>query len=280
MSETSQEPQFDQTRSAAIEQLLLDTVDATPFRRPARRTAAIGIGSAVVAFALAGALTGGVIAYAATPNAVQVSIDNANQAAGIGWVVEQDSNIFGHPFVASGTGKISVDLGPRPAGANAVVEASDCADPGIFNEGVDGHFTDQTVCDSTNTGTSNIGTGDYSVTTSGTHTFTFTTTPGAHYSIWLSWIHYPTLSPSAAEKAAIADGTVTRSEYVAAFNQYIGCLAAAGYAVIGYDESAPVIQYTNSDAAVSSGADNRCYQTQFRAVDSLWQTEDGGINKK
>src|SRR5580698_2069603 len=118
MNTTPQEPQFNQTRSDAIERLLSGTVDSTPIRRPGRRTVAIGIGSAVAAFALAGALTGGAIASAATPNAQQEAIDNANQAAGVGWVVEQDSTLFGQPFVASGSGTISVALGERPAGAN------------------------------------------------------------------------------------------------------------------------------------------------------------------
>jgi hypothetical protein len=235
----------------------------------------------VAAFALAGALTGGAIATASAPNAHQQKIDNAAQAAGIGWVVEQDARLIGQPFTASGTGTITVNLGHRPAGANAVVEASECATPGRFKEGMDGNVTQSgRVCDSSNTGIANVGTSDYPVTTNGSHTFTVKTTPGAQYSIWLSWIYYPTLSPSAAERAAIADGSVTRDEYVAAFNQYLGCVAAAGYTVSGYDESAPVIQYMDSDASVAGGAENRCYQTQFRAVDGLWQTEDGGINSK
>jgi hypothetical protein len=280
MNIRSQEPQFNQTRSDAIERLLSETVEAAPIRRSPKRTAAIGIGSAVAAFALAGALTGGAVASASAPNAQQQKIDNATQAAGIGWVVEQDARLIGQPFSVAGTGTMTVNLGHRPAGANAVVEASECATPGTFSEGMGGNLTSGRVCDSGNTGIANVGASDYRVTTSGPHTFSVTTSPGAQYSVWLSWIYYPTLSPSAAVRAAIADGTVTRDEYVAAFNQYLGCMAAAGYTISGYDESAPVIDYWNSEASVASGAENRCYVTQFRAVDSLWQTEDGGINSK
>jgi hypothetical protein len=277
MNATSQEPKFNQNRSDAIEGLLSDTVEATTIRRPIRRTAAIGISSAVVAFTLAGALTGAAVASASAPNAAQQHIDNANQAAGVSYVVEQNSKLIGQPFTTSGTGKMTIDLGSRPAGANAIVEASTCSDPGTFNEQVDGDKA-QTICDSSDTGVGNVGTGSYPVTTGGNHTYSVTTTPGAHYSVWLSWINYPALSPSAAQKAAIADGIVTRDEYLAAFNQYLGCMAGAGHPVTGYSESASIIQYSPSNDAVTSGTDNRCYQTQFRAVNELWQTEDVGIN--
>lgn len=280
MNFTSQEPQFNQTRSDAIERLLSETVEATPIRRSPKRTAAIGIGSAVAAFALAGALTGGAIATASAPSAQQQKIDNATQAAGIGWVVEQDARLIGQPVTLSGTGTMTVNLGHRPAGANAVVAASECATPGTFSVGMGGNLTGEAACKSSNTGTANVGASDYRVTTDGPHTFSVTTSPGAQFSVWLSWIYYPTLSPSPAVRAAIADGAVTRDEYVAAFNQYLGCMAAAGYTISGYDESARVIDYWNSEASVASGAENRCYVTQFRAVDSLWQTEDGGINSK
>jgi hypothetical protein len=271
-----------QDRNAAFRRVLVNTArsESRARRRPSARTTIIGIGSAAAAFALAGALTGGAIASASTPSPEQVTIANANQAAGVGWIVEEDSRLLGQPFTGSGTGKVTVDLGARPAGANAVVEASVCSDPGTFNEGIDGAHDGQTICDSSDTGIGNVGTGDYPVTTNGSHTFTFSTTPGAHYSVWLSWIYYPTLTPSAAEKAAIADGIVTRAEYVAAFNQYLGCMAAAGESVTGYDESTPIIHYTLSNGQVSGGVDHRCYETQFRAVDELWQTENGGINQK
>ena len=282
MSTPPQEPQFDTTRSRAIEQLLFDTVESTPLRgqRTIRRPSARVTVAAIAAFALAGALTGGAVATAAAPNPQQLEINAAVQAAGVSWTADEDSRLIGEPFTASGTGTVVIDLGHRPASANAIVEGSVCTDPGTFNEGIDGAMTSQTVCDSSDTGAGNPGSSDYNVTDNGSHRFTFSTTPGARFTVWLSWIYYPTLSPSIVEKTAIADGAVSRAEYLAAFNQYAGCMAAAGYPMGEVDQSAPVIQYTTTDAAVSSGADNRCYQTQFRAVDELWQTEDGGINKK
>jgi len=281
MSTAPQEPQFDRHRSSAIEQLLVDTVESTPLvrqrtiRRPSARTTI----AAIAVFAVAGALTGGAVATAAAPNSQQLEINAAVQAAGVSWAADEDSRLLGKPFTASGSGNVLIDLGERPLGANAIVEGSVCTDPGTFNEGVDGAVTSQTVCDSSDTGAGNPGSSSYSVTNDGSHQFAFSTTAGARFTVWLSWIYYPTLSPSAAEKAAIADGVVSRAEYLAAFNQYAGCMAAAGYPMGEVDQTAPVIQYTTSDAAVSSGADNRCYQTQFGAVDALWQTEDGGINK-
>jgi hypothetical protein len=264
----------------AVRRVLVRTAGlGTPGRRqPSMRTAALGIVAAVTAFAVAGALTGAAVASASTPNAQQQMIYNANQAAGVGWVVEEDSKLLGQPFTASGTGKLVVNLGERPVGANAIVEASVCSDPGTYNEQVDLDQA-QTVCDSTNTGIGNVATGDYPVTKGGKHTYVVTTSPGAHYSVWLSWIYYPTLAPSAAEKAAVSDGTVTREEYIAAFNQYLGCMASAGETLTGYDESTPIIQYTVPAADVNSGIEHRCYVTQFGEVDAMWQTEDGGIHK-
>jgi hypothetical protein len=122
------------------------------------------------------------------------------------------------------------------------------------------------------------GVGDDNVSGGGPHIYTVTSSSASKYVIWLSWIKMPSLAPSAAQRAALADGLVTRDEYVAAFNQYVGCMAAAGYPVSNISESASNIEYQASPAAVQAGADNRCYLTQFKSVAGLWDTEDGGAH--
>jgi hypothetical protein len=269
-------------RNAQFRSILVNTAQIAPYLRPrpSIRTVVTGVVVSVVAFAAAGAIAGGAVAAASAPDAQEREVDAAVQIGGQSWAAEEDAQLLGKPFLASGTGTVTIGLGVKPPRANALVEGSVCTDPGKFSEGVDGAVTSQTICNSSDTGASNVGSQDYVVASAGTHAFAFTSTTGARYTVWLSWIYVPKLSPSAAEKSAIADGVVTRTEYLAGFNRYAGCMAAAGYAIGDVDQTAPVIQYPTSNAAVQSGADNRCYQTQFRAVDELWQTEDGGINTK
>ena len=263
-------------RKAAFRDILVRMPTTTV--RPRARTLAIGIVGAVVAFAAAGAITGGAVAGASGPSQTQLETDGANQGAGAAFAVEEDAQLLGQPFFASGTGTVTIKLGTRPVGANAIVEAVACLTPGKFEESVDGADAGGTKCK--HGGIGSIGQSTAPITTDGAHTFSFTTSPGGQYSVWISWIKMPTLDPSPADKVAIADGTVTRDEYLAAFNQYLGCMSAAGYPIIGYGESGPLVQYSLDDNQVSSGADHRCYATQFLAVDELWQTEDGEIHQK
>jgi hypothetical protein len=87
----------------------------------------------------------------------------------------------------------------------------------------------------------------------------------------------PTASPdasvigSAAQRAALSDGRVTRAEYQAAFNRFESCVESAGFAIGKGSEVNQVIRYVIPQAAVASGASSRCYDSEFHGIDAAWQ---------
>jgi hypothetical protein len=266
---------FDPRRSDAIEKLLSDTVTATTntgdHNRP-RLSGRLVIGS-IAAFALAGALTGGAIASAASVNTDQAAAETSAQYLGQEWAAQQDAQLLGTPIVRSTSTTLVIPLGSAPDGANTIVEGFVCIDPGTFNEGVDSHLSSSEEC-----GTSQQSSGSssgYPTTGRGTHTFTVRSQGSARYAVWVSWAKTPNLAPSAEERAELSDGIVTHEEDLAAYGRYAVCMAALGHPIEsnGYVQSGIVPDSSVNDAAVSSGADNRCYLTQYQDVDRLWQTE-------
>jgi hypothetical protein len=76
---------------------------------------------------------------------------------------------------------------------------------------------------------------------------------------------------SAAQTAALADGKVTYAEYQAGFRRYVACEAKAGYTVKYTGQTNEVYQYFVPAAAVNSGVDRRCYDSEFNQIDAIWQ---------
>jgi hypothetical protein len=114
------------------------------------------------------------------------------------------------------------------------------------------------------------------VTGTGAHTLTFSSAGGAEFQSWIAWVIEPPLPASSPQQLEeIADGVVTRDEYLAAFNRFAGCMSGAGYDVRGTTDSV-VIAYSLTEDAVSSGADELCYVSQFRDVDIAWQLQNEG----
>lgn len=81
---------------------------------------------------------------------------------------------------------------------------------------------------------------------------------------------------SAEQVAAMDDGTVTQAEYEAAFRRYSACLAEEGYTVIEMGVAYDLIDARIPAEAVTSGADEKCYQKEYAQVDAAWQ--DAHIN--
>jgi hypothetical protein len=73
------------------------------------------------------------------------------------------------------------------------------------------------------------------------------------------------------QSAAISDGEVSADEYEAGFQRYRACLQEAGYELLINGEDNDTIQYGVPDAAVTSGADERCYVGEFQEIDRMWQ---------
>lgn len=78
-------------------------------------------------------------------------------------------------------------------------------------------------------------------------------------------------SVSAAQSAALGDQKVSYDEYIAGFRRYVSCVASAGYTIQVLGEENKVENFRVPDAAVSSGADGKCYEREFKQLDQMWQ---------
>ena len=94
------------------------------------------------------------------------------------------------------------------------------------------------------------------------------TSPGTPYVIWVSALK--PIQDSTEQKAAMADGTVTRAEYLDAFHRLQGCMTAGGYDMGQALESLTVISYTVPDHD-EDYFEAKCYPQEFEDVDVAWQ---------
>jgi hypothetical protein len=188
-------------------------------------------------------------------------------------VARPNSVPHGQPFYVSGTGTSRVAVGTTPAGATALAIRNGCSSLGKVSISIDDEVVGGFDCtaDSSPIG----GGGPITAKGQGPHTVTFTSTDNASYEAWMVWVTLPPLPTSSSmQDAEMADGTVTRAEYLAAFNRYVGCMNGAGYDIIGADTNALIIDFSITAAAVDSGVDEFCYGTQFGDVDAAWQVQN------
>lgn len=112
------------------------------------------------------------------------------------------------------------------------------------------------------------------LTSGGPHTLTIDTDAGMTHEVWAAWVREPPLpEQSAQQRAELSDGVVTRPEYAAAFNRYLGCLAALGHDAGGFEQREDYDRFLFGPpgAAVDDGSDEICYTREFKDVDTLWQ---------
>lgn len=251
-------------RDVELRRMLVATASAAP-TRPRRRWSIAG---PIGAFALAGAFTGAVSAAALTAPARESDVNVAAMTSGL---VYDDTQLFGAPALLSGQGDTTVQLGAMPAGATELVVAFQCDDPGRFDFLLDGEAVGATICDEEST--SSAGSGSFfTVENADTHTFAVTTDDQSRYVLWASWAARAVPpAPSEAQEEAMADGQVTDAEYRAAFARYSECMTAAGYPLQGSNTNGTIIDYSNSNEAVTSGVEGRCYALEFQQIDIGWQ---------
>jgi hypothetical protein len=254
-------------RDTELRRMLVATASAAPVR-PRRRWS---IAAPIAAFALAGALTGAASATAlnalnAPEDHPPVTVDNM-----VAEFIHDDTQLFGEPVVIDGQGDTVVPLGALPESAVELAVAFRCADPGSFDVLVDGKAAMTITCDEAPTASG--GGGSYfTVDDAPTHTLTVSAGDGKRFMVWASWATRavpPVSSPQQAE--AMSDGGVSAAEYHAQFDRYAECMTAAGYPLDGVNKSGTVIMYSNSGAAVSSGAEGSCYAQEFHQIDMTWQ---------
>lgn len=255
-------------RTTELRRLLVAAASATvlPRARPTRKM----VIAAIAAFALAGAATGGAVsAVAAVKNSQPESVQAARYVAE--GVIGTHGSMLGTPIQYSGQGSTVLDLGTAPATAAGVVVAFNCVDPSSLSVTIDAKTSHAQDVQS---GGQCSGIFGQEVTLSGLqkHVINISSMGSERYAVFVSWVKEPPLpAPSAAQTAVIADGVVTRSEYLASYNRYAGCMTAAGYPLPSVSDDYVYYPYAITDASVSSGADARCYASEFKEVDSTWQ---------
>jgi hypothetical protein len=151
------------------------------------------------------------------------------------------------------------------ADAASLMEGFSCFAPARFSWSLGGKIVGSIDC------TPNPGGGAsyFDLKNAGSHTLTINALHRGPFSIWISWVHIPTFSPSAAEKLALADHEVSRDEEVAGFDRYQGCMGALGHSVPTTTGAiVPTEGYGSGD-----GSSTRCYFTQWEAVDIQWQRQ-------
>jgi hypothetical protein len=250
-------------RATEFRRALVATADLAPYIRP--RPSLKLVVAAVAAFALAGALTGGAIATASMPDPPTVAAQADAASGAKSYVRDLDGSLVGTPFVRSATGSTTIDLGPKPADATGLMEGFSCFAPARFSWSLGGKIVGSIDC------TPNPGGGAsyFDLKNAGSHTLTINALHRGPFSIWISWVHIPTFSPSAAEKLALADHEVSRDEEVAGFDRYQGCMGALGHSVPTTTGAiVPTEGYGSGD-----GSSTRCYFTQWEAVDIQWQRQ-------
>lgn len=199
---------------------------------------------------------------------------NEDYAFGTPSFVYDTATIIGDPVEFRSHESQVVDLGAAPMGATALGLGLRCFTAGTYSvtalDGLPPAFGPLTCDDDGTVASGGLG-GYIPFSSSGATRIEISASPGGEYAVWLAWIAKPLEpEPSAEQTAALADGVVSREEYVAGFDRYAACMAAAGFTVGGNRES-EIIAYSLSSEAVSSGADDQCYGFEFGQLDMEWQ---------
>ena len=254
-------------RDHELRRMLVSTASAEP-GRPHRRGAVI---ASILGFVVAGALTGGAVsalALSANDHATTVTIGDLKSL-----IVYDNDRLFGTPFVLSGQGTTTIQLGQAPEGAEQIAVLFRCDDAGTFGVVVDGDQQGESECSSGDTG--GIAGGYHSVAGTGEHTLTITADRSKRYVVWTSWATRATApDPSPTQNAALTDGVVAETEYRDGFVRYSTCMTDAGFPLERVDESGTIIAYSTASDSVTSGMEGRCYAEEFALLDMGWQAQN------
>ena len=77
------------------------------------------------------------------------------------------------------------------------------------------------------------------------------------------------ISPAQAKQ--LAQSSISRDDYRAAFRRFSACLEAKGYPLMGNGEVNQIILYGVPDEAEVSGASEQCMTYEFNWIDTIWQ---------
>ena len=256
-------------RDAELRRILVARASARP--RRAARAAVAAIGS----LAAAGALVA-VVVVVASPTLIATLGQSGNEEYDFGRpaFLYDDAEVLGEPVQFRSQDSQIVDLGEPPAEASELGMTIRCFTAGTYTVtvlDVPTPYSQPVTCDD-DAGVTRGGLGGYiPFPTSGAARVEISATAGGEYAIWLAWIDKPAdPEPSAEQTAALADGVVTREEYLAGFDRFAACMSTAGFDV-GGNRDTEIIQYSLSDDAVRSGVEHQCYGAEFLELDRSWQ---------
>ena len=257
-------------RTNELRRALVATVEAAPFVPPRRRGMVVAAG--IAAFTIAGAVAG-VVTATVSQASTSISADQATAH----WVLSfarANSQLLGDVIHSDKKGSIELDLGMAPEGATGFVIVSTCSTVGHLDLLVNGEWVGGSDCidDGATVGGGSAWT--QAITGNGNYSLAINTDPGMVHEVWVAWVKEPPLpEQSRQQQAELRDGVVTRQEYVAAFNRFLGCMAAGGYDLGGIEQrdGDVTFPYGIPSAAYEDGTDETCYVREFREVDSTWQ---------
>ncbi len=295
-------PEDRDARDGELRRILVATSDLVPLMRPrpSRRVVAV----LAVGFVLAGSLTGGAIAVAAQTGAPSGATNYELSEAAQTRTTSSAGTLLGAPIAETATSTLEVPLTSSPATANNLVIGFECQEPGTYTVKIDSTAVAVEDC-APIAPISGIGNGDVVYpddgkpdvvqnvtlpadtpsavlipTTSATTALTITGPNAGRFAVWISWVRVPPLTPSATEQAELADGVVTRAEYLAAMNRFIGCFTAGGYTLSDVDMKGPLVGFTfDSSEPAAAGAATRCFDTEAEGVHAKWIEEGGGVQR-
>lgn len=255
-------------RNEELRRALVASVDAAPYARPRRRGILVAAG--IAAFAIAGSVTGLAAATAATARSGSTPDETT-----VLWVLSYaraGTQQLGPLQHVETTGNSELELGQAPEGATGYIALVSCTTAGTVNQLIDGERFGSVGCDSDSLGGG--GGGVLPLPGPGDHVLGFEADDGMAYQAWAMWVNEPPLpEESLQQKQEMSDGVVTRAEYAAAFNRFLGCMAAGGHDIGGTQQrdDSVLFSYAIPEAAHSDGTDDTCYAREFREVDSTWQ---------
>lgn len=268
------EHQVSSERTLRLRRELVAAVNATT--RESGRFSPRVIVAAIGVFALAGAVTGGVVSTAALAAApaedISVNIETMAQS-----LVGTHDQLFGTPVVLSGSGESTIEFGTRPDGATSIAISLSCVDAGDFSISFNGVVDGTYACDrdaAESNQANSVGSGRlHAVDDDKPQTVIVESGNSSRYVVWASWAAGPSpVLASALQDGELEDGQVTRDEYVAAFDRFAACMSTADEPIMFVDKTGTVITYSTSNTAAMSGIDAQCYEVEFGVVDGIWQT--------
>lgn len=263
-------------RTDVLRRMLVAKATIEGTARRSRKTTAI---LAVAAFALAGGLTGGAISAAALTDSSPSPDQQRALAVQAVASLPAGGELRGDSTVSSGNGDASVTVPRKVRGANALIVSFWCLDTARYTVASDRSAVYGGTCSTDPDRPLNLSRpaafrAKFAAT--GTHRITIRTSSGSRWSVLVSWATVPGIPrPSAQQEAEIADGTVTRQEYLDAFSRYQGCLAEAGFPSTRVLDSSTEFDTSNSSAATETV--DRCYTRELVGVDTIWQDENPAV---